>query len=86
MSISEPEMVLRAFRGSLGLLLGALGGPLGDLLGLQIDQKALTRSDVLALWALVGFFLILILASSSFFGVVVSLALEPLRVDVELPR
>ena len=35
---------MRAFWGSLGLLLGALGGLLGALLGFQIDPKGLPRS------------------------------------------
>ena len=47
-------MVLRAFWGSLGLLLGALGGLLGALLGLQIDPKGLPRSGPFALWVLLG--------------------------------
>ena len=35
----DPKMVLKAFGGSLGLLLGALGGLLAALWGLYIDQK-----------------------------------------------
>ena len=88
-------MVLRAFWGSLGLLLGALGGLLGALFGLQIDPKGLPRSGPFALWALLGLSLVsfscsgvLLLASSSFsfFEVVSYPLLEPLRVDFELPR
>ena len=55
-------MVLRAFWGSLGLLLGALGGLLGALLGLQIDPKGLPRSDPFAHWALLGLFWSLLVA------------------------
>ena len=47
---------MRAFWGSLGLLLGALGGLLGALLGLQIDPKGLPRSDPFALWVVLGIF------------------------------
>ena len=81
-------MVLRASWGSLGLLLGAQGGLLGALLGLQTDPKPLTIIELATSWALFGLFLSLLLASScsSFFEVVVSLLLEPLRVDFELPR
>ena len=42
-------MVLRAFWGPLGLLLGALGGLLGAILGLQIDPNGLRRSGPFAL-------------------------------------
>ena len=45
-------MVLRAFWSSLGLLLGALGGLLGDLWGLQIDYKGGTRIESMRLGAL----------------------------------
>ena len=88
-------MVLRAFGGSLGLILGALGGLLEALLGLQIDPKGLRRSDPFALWALLGLSLasfscfgVSLLASSwfSFFEVVSYPLLEPLRVDFELQR
>ena len=81
-------MVLRAFLGSLGLLLGALGGLLGASLGLQIDPKALITIGSATSWALFGLFLFLLLASScsSFFEVVVYLLLGPLRADFELPR
>ena len=88
-------MVLRAFWGSLGILLGALGGLLGALFGLQIDPKGLPRSGPFALWALLGLSLVsfscsgvLLLASSSFsfFEVVSDPFLEPLRVDVDLSR
>ena len=88
-------MVLRAFWGPLGLVLGALGGLLGAILGLQIDPKGLPCSDPFVLWAPLGFSLVsfscsgvLLLASSSFsfFEVVSYPFLEPLRVDFELPR
>ena len=86
-------MVLRTFWGSLGLLLGAIGGLLGTLFGLQIDPKALPRSGPFVLWALFGLYSdyyscsgVLILASFSFilFEVVSYFLLEPLRVDFEL--
>ena len=88
-------MVLRAFWGPLGLLLGALGGHLGAILGLQIDPNELRRSDPFALWALLGlslvsfyYFDVLLLASSWFgvFAVVSYRLLDLLRVDFELPR
>ena len=88
-------MVLKAFWGPLGLLLGALGGLLGAILGLQIDPNELRRSGPFALWAVLGLSLVsfscsgvLLLASSSFsfFEVVSYPFLEPLRVDFELPR
>ena len=88
-------MVLRAFWGSLGLLLGALGGLLGPLLGLQIDPNGLPPSGPFALSALLGISLaffsccgVPLLASSwfSFFEVVSYPLLEPLRVDFELRR
>ncbi len=50
------KLVLRAFWDPLGLLLDALGGLLGALLGLQIDPEGLTRSDVFGLGALFGLF------------------------------
>ena len=37
----DPKMVLKACWGSLGLLLGALGGPLGALGALYIDHRGL---------------------------------------------
>ena len=40
-------MVLRAFWGPLGLLLGALGGLLGAILGLQIDPNGLPAEPLL---------------------------------------
>ena len=40
-------MVLRAFWGPLGLLLGALGGLLGALLGLQIEPNGLPAEPLL---------------------------------------
>ena len=81
-------MVLGAFGGSLGLLLGALVGLLGAPLAVQIDPEGLTRSDPFALWAMLNRCLSIIITScaSSFFAVVVSLLLDPLRVDVERPR
>ena len=88
-------MVLRAFWGSLGLLLGALGGLLGAILGLQIESKRLPRSDPFVLWALLGLCLVsfsysgallLAFSSFSFFEVVSYARLEPLGLDFELPR
>ena len=55
-------MVLRGFWGSLGLPFDALGGLLGALLGLQIDPKVLTRSDLFRLGALFGLFFSLLAA------------------------
>ena len=55
-------MVLEAFWASLGLPLGALGGLLGGPWGLQIDQKALPRSDFFRFGALVGLFWSLLVA------------------------
>ena len=45
-------MVLKAFWSYLGLLVGVIGGLLGDLWGLQIDQKGVSRSDPLRFGAL----------------------------------
>ncbi len=55
-------MVLRAFGASLGLLLCALGGLLGGLLGLQIDRKVLTRFGSFRFGALFGLFWSLLVA------------------------
>ena len=45
-------MVLGAFWRSLGLLFGPLGGLLGDLWGLQIEHKRVTRIESMSLGAL----------------------------------
>ena len=41
----DPKMVLKAFGGSLGLLVGALGGLLAALWGLYIDHRGLPDSS-----------------------------------------
>ena len=50
-------MVLRAFGGALGLLLGALEGVLGLLLSLEIDPEALIAIGSATSWALFGLML-----------------------------
>ena len=59
-------MVLRAFWSNLGHLFGALGGLLGDLWGLQIDQKSLTRFGSFRLGALFGLFFSILAAEDCF--------------------
>ena len=83
----DPKLVLKAFGGSLGLLLGALGGLLAALWGLYIDHKWLPDSS----WNFIGprllasgcFFLVYV--RYSFFDVVFYLLSEPLGVDFEIP-
>ena len=76
-------MVLRMFWNSLGLILGALWGLLGTILGLQIDRKGLPRSGPFSLWALGSLFglFLLLLATDDVFN----LLLESLGVNVDLP-
>ena len=80
-------MVLEAFWGSLGLILGALGAPWGShggSLGAPELQKSLTTFDPGAFLSLLMLFLVFFL--SSFFDVVFYLLPEPLGVDFELPN
>ena len=71
-----------------GPLLAALGGIFGHLWGIQIDPRGMRPCGCRRLGALFDLFLFVLLDSSSsiFFGLFVSLLLEPLQVDFELPR
>ena len=81
-------MVLEAFWGSLGLILGALGAPWGShggSLGAPELQRFLVTFDPGAFLSLLMLFFLELLLSS-FFDVVFYLLPEPLGVDFELPN
>ena len=80
-------MVLKTFGGSLGLLLGALGGILAALWRLDIDHRGLPDSSgnflgprLLASGCFFSFIFVCISSMSPF-----HLLSGPLGVDVELP-
>ena len=78
-------MVLKAFGGSLRLLLGALGGLLAALWGLYIDRKGLPDSsgNFLGPRLLASGCFLLVYVRFSFFDVVFYLLSGPLGVDFE---
>ena len=80
-------MVLEAFWGPLGFILGALGalwGSHGGSLGAPELVKSLGPFDPRAFFLLWVYFFVFFL--SSFFDVVFYLLPEPLGVDFELPN
>ena len=81
-------MVLKAFWGSVGLLLGGLGGLLGGSWGLLGASRSTNEGLQIRLGTLLGL-VCLLLAAEDGLGSVVGLSLarsEPLGVDFELPH